>query len=344
MQTVLITGGAGFFGTILKKNLLQKGFFVVSIDLIKDDFKSDNFVSVQGDICDTDLLREICTSYKFDAIFHCAAKLAHVRKEIKSLWESNVVGTQCISDICTEFDIKKLIFISSNCLYSKSYDNLVSEEEPICPVEIYGKSKLEGEKILLNNKNLTSIIFRCPTIMDEGRLGLLAILFSFIEENRKLWVVGNGKNKYQFIYAEDLATACYLALNHSQTDIFNIGSDNVDDFNEIYQYVIDKSKSKSKIYHVPKFFAILGMKFFYWIGLSPLGPYQYKMIASSFVFNTSKIKKELNFQPTLTNKEMLLKAYKFYADNKKEIVQRKNVSAHSQVAKMGIIRLIKWLS
>ena len=68
------------------------------------------------------------------------------------------------------------------------------------------------------------------------------------------------------------------------------------------------------------------------------------MIASSFVFNTTKIKEKLGFKPTLTNKEMLLTAYSYYSKNKEEIKNRKNVSAHSQVAKMGIIGLIKKLS
>ena len=344
MNTYLITGGAGFFGTILKKYFLDKGHKVVSVDLVHDDYKNKNFHSFQGDICDKALMEKICKKYHFTAVFHCAALLAHVRKDIPKLWHSNVEGTQCISDLCSKFGIKKVIFTSTNCLYSKSYDYPVTEEEPICPTEIYGRSKWEGEKILLGNKDIKAVIFRCPTIMDEGRLGLLAILFSFIDENKKLWVVGNGKNKYQFIYAQDLAKACELALKYNKSEIFNIGSDKVEDFNAVYQYVIDEGKSRSKIVHLPKTFAILGMKICYWLGISPLGPYQYKMIASSFVFDTHKIKKKLGFKPTLTNKEMLLKAYRYYHQNKEEIKNRKDVSAHSQIAKMGIIRLIKWIS
>ncbi len=344
MKTYLITGGAGFFGTILKKYLLDKGHRIISIDLISDPFKAKNFTAYQGDICDFTLMEKLCNQYHFDGIFHCAALLAHVRKDIKKLWHSNVEGTWHISNLCSKFGIKKVVFTSTNCLYSQSYDTPVSEKEPVHPIEIYGRSKLEGEKILLNNPDIHAIIFRCPTIMDEGRLGLLGILFSFIEENRKLWIVGNGQNKYQFIYAKDLARACELALNYKKTDIFNIGSDHVEDFNTIYRYVIQRGHSKSKLIHLPKTPAILGMKLCYWLGLSPLGPYQYKMIASSFVFDTTKIKRELGFIPTLTNKQMLLKAYNYYKENKDEINNRQNVSAHSQVAKMGIIRLIKRLS
>ena len=178
--------------------------------------------------------------------------------------------------------------------------------------------------------------------MDEGRLGLLGILFEFIDEGRKLPMVGNGKNRYQFIYAKDLAKACKLALKANYSEVFNIGSDDVKSFNEVYQYVIDNSSSKSKLLHFPKLPMILAMKICFWLGISPLGPYQYKMIASSFIFDTQKIKQKLGFVPTLKNEEMLLRAYDFYHKNKKEIHNRKNVSAHNSVAKMGVIKLLKW--
>ena len=67
------------------------------------------------------------------------------------------------------------------------------------------------------------------------------------------------------------------------------------------------------------------------------------MIASSFVFDTQKIKEKLGFSPTLKNEEMLLRAYDFYHQNKDEIINRKNVSAHNSVAKMGIIKILKWM-
>ena len=61
-----------------------------------------------------------------------------------------------------------------------------------------------------------------------------------------------------------------------------------------------------------------------------------------FVFDTTKIKRELGWMPTKTNEEMLLTAYNYYHNNREEILSRKDVSAHSSVAKMGIIRVIKW--
>ena len=343
MSCYLITGGAGFFGTILKKYFLSIGATCVSIDLEPDNYKHDNFTSYQGDINDNKLMDEIFSNHKFDAIFHCAALLAHVKKDLKRLWQSNVDGTQNICNYAIKHNINKIVFISSNCLWAKNFDENVKETETPNPIEIYGKSKLEAERILLSHKDkINSIIFRSPTIMDEGRLGLLGILFEFIDEGRKLPMVGDGKNRYQFIYAKDLVKAFELALTANYTDIFNIGSDDVKTFNEVYEYVIKKSGSKTRLLHFPKLPMILAMKICFWLGISPLGPYQYKMIASSFVFDTTKIKEKLGFVPTLKNEEMLLRAYDFYHKNKLEILNRKDVSAHNSVAKMGVIKILKW--
>lgn len=382
MKTYLVTGGAGFFGSILKKELLNLGFNVVSIDLQHDDYERESnphnnlnsnsqnpalnlnpnstpnaenisreispqnpyFKAYQGDINDDVLMGEIFSAHKIDGIFHLAALLAHVKGDLPRLWASNVNGTKNVLKFAQKFGIKNIVFTSSNCLWAKDFTHLVSEDEPPNPIEIYGKSKWEGEKILLAAKGVNSVILRCPTIMDEGRLGLLGILFAFIDENRKIWMVGDGTNRYQFIYAKDLANACVRAISYDKSEIFNIGSDDVKSFNEVYKFVIKYGNSRSKIVHLPKFLAVWGMKICFALGISPLGPYQYKMISSNFIFDTSKIKRELGFSPTKTNEEMLLCAYKFYRDNKAEILSRKNVSAHNSVAKMGIIKLIKWLS
>jgi hypothetical protein len=108
-----------------------------------------------------------------------------------------------------------------------------------------------------------------------------------------------------------------------------------------FQHVIDGSNSKSRLLRLPKAPMILAMKIAHLLRISPLGPYHYRMIASSFVFDTSAIKRVLGWKPTLTNGEMLLKAYRYYHANRREIAGRDNVSAHRQATKMGVIRLLK---
>lgn len=185
---------------------------------------------------------------------------------------------------------------------------------------------------------------RAPTIVDEGRLGLLAILFEFIDEGRKVWVVGGGENRYQFIYAQDLVNACIAAADLGQSDLFNIGSDNVTTFRETYQYVIDRAGASARIASLPKAPTLAAMRLAHALGVSPLGPYQYRMIAEDFEFDTSRIKARLGWRPTLSNSEMLWRAYGYYQRNRRAIAARKDVSAHRQAARMGVIRLLKWVS
>jgi UDP-glucose 4-epimerase len=343
----LITGGAGFFGTVMKKHLSEKGIESVIYDLVPDTDNVARTVALQGDVRDASQLEACFKKYgPFDAVFHLAAQLAHVVKDKNFLWTSNVDGTSRVIESAIRYKVPQIVFTSSNCLWGNPFGRKVLETDPPAPVEIYGQSKWEGEKILLQHKDdITATIIRCPTITDAGRLGLLSILFEFIEENRKLYVVGGGENVYQFIYAGDLANACLLAAEKStSSEVFNIGSDNVKSFREVYQYVIDKAGSTSKIVSVPKGPTIIAMKLCYMLGLSPLGPYQYKMIAEDFVFDTTKIKTMLGWQPTVTNEDMLLKAYMFYKENKNVIQSATGGAAHRQSADMGIIKLLKYLS
>jgi nucleoside-diphosphate-sugar epimerase len=343
----LITGGAGFFGTVLKQYLSEKGAESIIYDLVPDTDRVKNTVAVQGDLCNESQLEACFRQYgPFDVVYHLAAQLAHNVKDKNFLWQSNVEGTRRLAEMSVKHKVPHLVFTSSNCLWGIPMGKKIAEEEPPHPVEIYGKSKWEGEKILLGYRDALKLtIIRCPTITDAGRLGLLAILFEFIEENRRVYLVGGGDNVYQFIYARDLADACLKAYEKSaSSEVYNIGSDNVKTLREVFGYVIQKAGSSSRLVTLPKGPTLLAMRLCYALGLSPLGPYQYKMIAESFVFDTEKIKRMLDWKPTLTNQEMLLKAYMYYKEHKEELGSARDVSAHKQGAQMGIIRLLKYFS
>jgi nucleoside-diphosphate-sugar epimerase len=180
--------------------------------------------------------------------------------------------------------------------------------------------------------------------MDAGRLGLLAILYEFIDDHKTVWVVGDGSNRYQFIYAEDLAEAAILGASYGKSDLFHVGADQVKSMREVYEAVIRKSGSRSKVRSLPRKPTIGAMMLAHKLRVSPLGPYHYKMIAESFLFDTTRIKERLGWRPTLTNEEMLLKSYEYYSTNRAEIGARTNVSTHRKAASMGVIRLLKWIS
>jgi nucleoside-diphosphate-sugar epimerase len=113
---------------------------------------------------------------------------------------------------------------------------------------------------------------------------------------------------------------------------------------EVYERVILRSGSRSRVRSLPKAPTLALMQLAHSLRLSPLGPYHYRMIAENFIFDTTRIKSELGWKPTLTNEDMLLRAYNFYSTNRREISHRTNASAHRKPANMGIIRVLKWLS
>ena len=342
MAHYLVTGGSGFLGTLLVAKLLDDGHAVTSIDLLPAALTHPRLTAVVGDIRDRAALDAVFVAAGFDAVFHCAALLAHGSITATELMSHNADGTRVLAEATAEAGVGKLVYLSSNCLWGHGFDLPVTEAEVPAPCEPYGVSKLEGERILAGFANrFETVTIRCPTIIDEGRLGLLAILFEFIDDGNRVTLVGKGDNRYQFIYAADLIDAMLKAAHCQGSHTFGIGSDNVPTMAGCFQQVIDGAHSKSKLLALPKAPMILAMKLAHLLRISPLGPYHYRMIASSFVFDTSAIKRVLGWQPTLTNGEMMLKAYRYYQTNRAEIAARKDVSANRQATRMGVIRVLK---
>jgi nucleoside-diphosphate-sugar epimerase len=348
MSHYLVTGASGFFGGILKRRLLREGHTVVNVDLERDeDAGAAGLTSVQGDLRDRSLMSTLFAEQRFDAVFHVAAQLAHgMRLDEHLLWTSNVDATVLLAELAKAHGVRPFVFVSTNCLWARDLGHAVHEERDVpAPIEIYGKSKLEAEQRLAAFAgDLNVVILRCPTIMDEGRLGLLAILYEFIDDGKTVWVVGDGGNRYQFVYADDLASACILGAQYGKSGLFHVGSDDVQSMRAVYESVIAAGGSRSKVRSLPKGPTIAAMMAAHKLRISPLGPYHYKMIAESFVFDTARAKQELGWQPTLTNEQMLLRAYSYYREHRADIHGRTDVSAHRKPAGMGVIRLLKWLS
>jgi UDP-glucose 4-epimerase len=344
MASVFVTGGSGFFGGVLKRRLLADGFNCVNLDLHEDTDTHPALVSVRGDVRDEALLASLFERHRFSAVFHCAALLAHDVADRALLWSSNVRGTECVAEAARRHGAR-VVFISSNCLWASPFNRPVTENDAPAPKEIYGRSKWAAEQVLLRvSGGENVVIVRTPTIIGSGRLGLLSILFDFILEGRRVWVVGRGDNRYQFVYAPDLADACVRALAPHAHGTFNAGSDDVPTLRDTYQYVIDRAATGATVASLPPRVTLAAMRLAYAMGVSPLGPYQYRMIAESFVFDTSRIKAVLGWQPTLTNGAMLFEAFDFYRRHLADIGHGSEVPAHKQRARMGIIRLLKQLS
>ena len=243
---VLITGANGFFARILVPELVKLNYECVITDFNFDD---DSFPVLQKITCDLSNVESInllSSNGPYDVIFHLASKIDFAVKKQSDLYNNNVRCSENISEIAIQTLCKKIIFTSSNSIYlGNNASDALTESLIPKPLDPYGFSKIRSEEIFSNNSDkYDAVIIRCPNIIDSGRLGMLSILFEFISEGRKCWMIGKGDVRHQCIYADDLSNACILAIKYNGSNIFNIGSDNVPTIREMYEYLIEKSNSK----------------------------------------------------------------------------------------------------
>src|SRR3954452_13957567 len=148
MRTILLTGGAGFFGGILQRELLEQGNRCISVDIVPNADDHPNLVKRQVDIRNSAELDKVFAEERIDGVAHCAAMLAHDTNDLTGLWHSNVDGTRNVVESMRRHGVRQLVFTSSNCLWGEGFKRPVREDDVPNPVEVYGKSKLEGEKII----------------------------------------------------------------------------------------------------------------------------------------------------------------------------------------------------
>lgn len=352
-KRVLITGGAGFVGSHLVKYLLEIGNYdIVVFDRLKhhnpQNYEKNVVIYFKGNIVSKKDISEVFKMYgSFIAVYHLASAMPNKEVSDDILWKTNVHGTRNVISEAVKNKTRSFIFTSSNVAYGIPQILPVTEETPLKPFEAYGKSKAQAEKELAKfKKNINIQIFRCPVIAGLGRLGLQAILFEFISENRNVYVLGDGSNKYQFVDAFDVASALEKASHIRGFDIYNIGADGVMSLRELYQKVIGFAGSSSKIISLPKTPAFMILSLLDKLNIAPLGIYQYSMIGSSLYMDTKRMKKKLGWKPKKTNLDTFIDNYKWYKENKGNFTEigSGNLSANRSLPKMGVLRLIKMFS
>ncbi|OGK30451.1 hypothetical protein A3F29_00405 [Candidatus Roizmanbacteria bacterium RIFCSPHIGHO2_12_FULL_33_9] len=351
-KKVLITGGAGFIGTNLVRYVLKKGGYeIVIFDKLENHMMEDygrNVRYFKGNILSKKDIESVFKAYgSFLTVYHLASAMPNKEFSDKVMWNINVNGTRNMVSEAVKNKVKSFIFTSSNVTYGIPKVLPLTEKTPLKPLEMYGKSKAQAEKELAKFKDTINIqIFRCPVVSGIGRLGLQAILFEFISENKNVYVLGDGSNKYQFVDVMDLVIALENASRVLGFDIYNIGADEILTLRELYQKVIEYAKSTSKIISLPKTLALIALSTLDKFNISPLGIYQYTMIGRSLYMDTGRIKKKLGFRPKKTNLDTFIENYKWYKGNKGQFTEigSGNFSANRSLPKMGILKLVKMLS
>ncbi len=337
----LVAGGSGYFGELLGKMLLQRGDRVRVLDLNPPGFAHPDLEFLQGDIRDSRQVAAACAGV--DTVFHNVAQVP-LAKDKALFWSVNRDGTQILVDAALKTGVRKFVYTSSSAVFGVPKSNPVTEETEPSPAEDYGRAKLAGELICRAGaeKGLDVAILRPRTILGHGRLGVVQILFDWIERGLDVPVLDGGGNRYQFVHADDLAWACVAASEREGFGLYNIGAKEFGAMRELLQAAIAHAGSKSRIKSIPLAPTEIAMNVASALRLSPLGPYHALMYGRSMWFDISKAERELGFAPKYSNAAMIVESYDWYVANK-AAVARARLSHHKSPVKQQILAVLPHL-
>jgi nucleoside-diphosphate-sugar epimerase len=340
MKKALITGGSGYFGSLLMKKLHDRGFNCVVFDINDADDRPSDVKFIRGDIRDFSAIDE--ASRSIDIIFHNVAQVPLAKDAF--LFESvNGLGAENMLKAALKNAVGKVVYTSSSAVFGVPKVNPVTEITLPRPGEAYGLAKYRGELMCheYENRGLDVSIVRPRTIMGHGRLGIFQILFEWIKEGVNIPVLGSGSNIYQFVHADDLADACILAGLRAGSAVYNCGTDRFGTMREVLESLCAHARTGSKVKTVPMAPAVLGMKLTSAIGISPLGAYHALMYGRSMYFDISKAADELNWKPKFSNEEMFIDSYEWYLKNREYVISQIGASHHRSAVKQGVLSLVK---
>lgn len=343
-KKVFITGGSGFLGINLIRYLMDRNYDVVSYDLANFDYPEKTKVfSIYGDIRNKNDLESAMAGC--DIVVHAAAALPLYSKE--DIYSTDVIGTRNVLSAAVKNKIQRVVQISSTAVYGIPDHHPLYENDELIGVGPYGEAKILAEKecVKFRKKGIIVPIIRPKSFIGPERLGVFALFYDWAKSGHGFPMIGNGKNRYQLLDVEDLSEAIYLAMtlpSKKVNDVFNIGAEDFTTMKEDYQAVLDYAGFGKKIKTFPACPMIHTLRLLEFFHLSPLYKWVYETASKDSYVSIEKSKKVLGLKPRYSNKDALLRNYKWYLKNLKEIEGRSGVS-HRVPWKQGILVLFKHL-
>jgi len=186
-------------------------------------------------------------------------------------------------------------------------------------------------------------IIRPKSFVGPERLGVFALLYDWALTGHNFPMIGTGKNRYQLLDVEDLCEAIYLCLTLPEervNDTFNIGAKEFATMKEDYQAVLDYARHGKKVLGFPAMPAIWGLRLLEKLGLSPLYKWVYETASKDSFVSIEKAERELGFRPKYSNKDALLRNFRWYIENRARFENASGVS-HRVPWRQGAIGLLK---
>ncbi|MBL7179275.1 MAG: UDP-glucose 4-epimerase GalE [Pseudomonadota bacterium] len=263
MKTVLVTGGAGYIGSHMVKELHRKNYNTIVLDNLDYGHREavNTGIFIQGDLGNKGLMETIFKTHPIDAVMHFSA-YAYVGESVlnpRKYYQNNVANTLNLLDAMLNFNVKKFIFSSSCATYGEPIHIPITEDHPQKPINPYGYTKFMVEQILRDYSTAYHLhyvslrYFNAAGADPDGEIGedhdpethLIPLTLRAAAEASGLKKTKSGEpvvlkvfgNDYQtkdgtcirdYIHVVDLASAHILALERmmagGKSDVFNLGN------------------------------------------------------------------------------------------------------------------------
>ena len=321
MQKIIVTGGLGFIGSNLIKQLLKQNFYVLNIDKVsyasnfyntKDYSSNKNYKFFKLDIQNKYKIEKILSKFKPIGIFNLAAE-THVDRSIdnpKNFINSNILGVFSWLEAFRSYYKKnkkiKLIHISTDEVYGDVLSGRSKENDAYTPSSPYSASKAASDHLVysyVRTYKIPAIITNCSNNYGPRQHveKLIPKIIYNILNNKPLPIYGKGKNSREWIYVEDHCSALIKIFKKGKIgNFYNIGSNNNQNNISIVKKLINISKKQIKLGNNIK------------ITFIPDRPgHDFR-----YAINSNKIKKQIGWKPKTNLKEGLKKTFIWYKDNK----------------------------
>ena len=236
-MNILITGGAGFIGTNLISyiNKFYKSkvkIFVIDNESVgkKKDIKSKINKFYKLDISSENTYKKI--KHKIDTVIHLAAQTEVVTstKNPSSIINDNILGTFYLFEFCRKNNIKKIIVASTGGAIIGNYSKTIFENTPAKPISPYGLSKLFSENLAFTYNNTYGMLITClrfANVYGPGCQRKNSVISKFllnIKNKKPLVIYGDGRQKRDFIYVNDICEAIIKSINSTKIGTFQLAS------------------------------------------------------------------------------------------------------------------------
>ena len=232
---VVITGGAGYYGSKVCRQLLAAGYKVHVIDVLEygpepiiELFINPNFKFTKGDILDRELLGKVIEGA--DAVVHLAALVGYplCKKLPERAWAVNVQGTRNVLDLIRPD--QKLVYASTGSNYGE-VAGICTEETPLNPLSTYGETKTLAEQLCMERGNCVSFRFATAFgLSPRLRLDLMVNDFTYQALVQNYLLVYEKHFRRTFIHVHDMARAVVHSLDNfdnMKNEVYNCGHESM---------------------------------------------------------------------------------------------------------------------